>query len=99
MSIQALTDFGKKCTMDEKAREGLRKVSLVDLDAVIKYAAGLGFMVTKEDFMTLAQKPQTSQELSEEQLDKISGGFWGGPPPDLSAMIEKLLASGALKNL
>jgi predicted ribosomally synthesized peptide with nif11-like leader len=76
MSVKDLKAFGKKCAEDEKVRVKAKKIGVDNVDGMIAYAKELGFTITKADFQDLGKEAKKSNELSEEQLEKIAGGVF-----------------------
>jgi len=75
MSLDALKDFGKKVMEDADLKAKAKKVGLENVDGIIALAKENGFDISKEDFVAAAKEVQSSGELSEEDLEKISGGL------------------------
>ena len=77
MSVENLKKYGKLCAEDEKVRSKAKEIGLQDLEGHIAYGKTLGLEFTKEDFEALGKEAglDKKDELSEEDLKKVSGGF------------------------
>ena len=75
MSLDALKDFGKKVMEDADLKAKAKKVGIENVDGIIDLARENGFDISKEDFEAAAKEAQSSDELNEDDLEKIAGGF------------------------
>jgi predicted ribosomally synthesized peptide with nif11-like leader len=77
MSIENLKKYGKMCEDDEKVRAKAKEIGIQDIDGQIAYGKTLGLEFSKEDFEALAKEAglEKKDELSEEDLQKVAGGF------------------------
>jgi predicted ribosomally synthesized peptide with nif11-like leader len=77
MSVQNLKKYGKMCAEDEKVRAKAKEIGMQDMDGQIAYGKSLGLEFSKEDFEALAKEAglEKKDELSEEDLKKVAGGF------------------------
>jgi predicted ribosomally synthesized peptide with nif11-like leader len=74
MSLDALKDFGKKVMEDADLKAKAKKVGMENVDGIIALAKENGFDISKEDFIAAAKEAQSSDELNEDDLEKIAGG-------------------------
>lgn len=77
MSLENLKKFGELCDRDVNVLAKVKEIGM-DSDAVIKYAAEEHLLeFTPDDMIELAKiAGNSSDELDEEDLDKIAGGFF-----------------------
>jgi predicted ribosomally synthesized peptide with nif11-like leader len=77
MSVENLKKYGEKCAKDEKVRARAKEIGLQDIDGQIAYGKSLGLEFSREDFEALAKEAgiEGKEELSEEDLKKVAGGF------------------------
>ena len=77
MSVEDLKKYGKMCADDPDVRKKAKEIGMEDVDGQITYAKQLGLTFTKEDLEALAKEAGLSKkdELSEEDLEKVAGGF------------------------
>ena len=75
MSVEALKEFGKKVVEDEGLKAKAKEVGMENVEGMAKLAQDNGFDVTAEDFQAAANQAQSSGELSEDDLEKVAGGF------------------------
>ncbi len=85
MTIESVKQFLETAQSDNGLRMKLTAIDVTDrsatLDAVVKLATESGFAFTAEEFLTVAHdeitRRQQAGELSDQQLEEISGGFGG----------------------
>ena len=84
MSIDNLKKFGKLCAEDENVRARAKEIGINNPEGLIAYAGEeLGLDFDLDDMTALAKEGGTSlDELSEEDLEKVSGGKWTIPQDD-----------------
>ena len=70
MSEEQLKAFLEKVKDDTALREKIKSVS--DVDAVLAIAKETGFAITADDIQSM----KSSSELSEDELEKATGGGW-----------------------
>jgi lactobin A/cerein 7B family class IIb bacteriocin len=77
VSVENLKKYGKLCEEKEDVRKKAKEIGLQDLDGQIAYGKSLGMEFSKEDFAVLAKEAgvEKKDELSEEDLKKVAGGF------------------------
>ena len=76
MSVENFKKFGQLCAEDPKIREKVKEIGVENIDGWIAYSKNeLGLEFTKEDMQTLADEVGPVDELSEEQLEQVAGGF------------------------
>jgi predicted ribosomally synthesized peptide with nif11-like leader len=77
MSVENLKKYGKMCADDEKVRSKAKEIGMQDIDGQIAYAKSLGLEFSKEDFEVLSKETGADRkdELNEEDLKKVAGGF------------------------
>jgi predicted ribosomally synthesized peptide with nif11-like leader len=76
MSAEQLTAFWEAVEGDPSLEETLKGAA--DLDAAVAVAKEAGFNVSKADL--LEYQSQQTLELSDEDLEKVAGGFSRGVP-------------------
>lgn len=76
MSVEDLKKYGQMAAENEEVREKAKSIGLQDIDGQIAYAKTLGLEFTKEDMEALSKEVGAGQsdELSEEDLEKVAGG-------------------------
>jgi len=75
MSAEQLTALLAKLNDDAGLREKLK--GAVDLDAAVAMAQEAGFDVSKADWLKRHQANQTLVELTDAELEEVTGGAWG----------------------
>jgi predicted ribosomally synthesized peptide with nif11-like leader len=77
MSVEDLKKYGLLCGEQEEVRNKAKAIGLENVDGLIAHASELGLHFTQADIMALAQEGgvNMSDELSEEDLEKVAGGF------------------------
>jgi predicted ribosomally synthesized peptide with nif11-like leader len=77
MSVENLKKYGKLCAEDDEVRKHAKEIGIKDLDGQIAYGKSLGLEFSSEDFEALAREAgiDGENELSEEDLKKVAGGF------------------------
>ena len=76
MSTEAYKAFSQKISEDQELKSKFRQVDLGKLDGVIALAKEYGFDVTEEDLLAAAKELESSNELSDDALQKVAGGFF-----------------------
>ena len=71
MSEEQFKAFLEKVKDDTKLQEKLNGTA--DADALVEIAKAAGFAITSEDIQSMQSE---SVELSDEELEGASGGFW-----------------------
>lgn len=81
MSVDNLKKYGMLCAQDEAVREKAQTIGLQDVGGQIAYATSLGLPFSQEDMAALARGVGAiqSDELSEEDLEKVAGGDFVPP--------------------
>lgn len=75
MSIEDFKKYGQMIAQDEKVRAKAKEIGIDNVEGQIKYGKTLGLEFTKEDLSKVVKESGvSSQELSEEQLEKVAGG-------------------------
>ena len=76
MSVENLKKFGMLCAENEDVRKRAKEIGLNDLDGLMAYGREMELEFSREDLTALAKEAGlTRQELSEEQLELVAGGF------------------------
>jgi predicted ribosomally synthesized peptide with nif11-like leader len=77
MSVENLKKYGQLCAEKEEVRKKAKEIGIKDLGGQIAHAKSLGLEFSKEDVETLAKEAGVDRkdELSEEELKKVAGGF------------------------
>jgi predicted ribosomally synthesized peptide with nif11-like leader len=78
MSVENLKKYGQLCEEDEEVRHKAKEIGINDLGGQIAHAKTLGLEFSKEDVEALAKEAGVDgkNELSEEDLKKVAGGFF-----------------------
>ena len=74
MSVEALNAFGKKVLEDQELKAKAKQTGLDNLEGLISLAKENGFDISKEDFEAVAKELQSTDELSEDDLEQVAGG-------------------------
>jgi len=74
MSVEALKDFGKKVLEDQELKKKAKQVGMDNMEGIIALAKENGFDISKEDFEALAKELQSTDELSNDDLEQVAGG-------------------------
>ena len=75
MSEEQLKAFLEAVKADAGLQEKLRAAA--DANAVVAIAKELGFMISADE---LQRAQVAGEELSDEELESVAGGFYTGPP-------------------
>jgi predicted ribosomally synthesized peptide with nif11-like leader len=75
MSVEDLKKYGKMCAEDDKLRAEAKKIGIDNIDGQIAHAKSLGLDFSAEDLQALSKEMGGEGELSEEDLEAVSGGF------------------------
>ena len=76
MSVENFKKFGQLCAEDEKVREKVKQIGVENIDGWIEYSKNeLGLEFSKEDMQAMAEEVGPVEELSEDQLEQVAGGF------------------------
>lgn len=75
MSVESLKAFGNKITEDEELKKKAQDRGLENVDEMVALAQENGFDVTREDYKQLAEELKSSEELTDDDLEKVAGGF------------------------
>jgi predicted ribosomally synthesized peptide with nif11-like leader len=77
VSVENLKKYGKRCEEDGEIRAKAKEIGINNIDGQIAYAKTLGLEFSGEDFKNLAKEAglEKQDELSEEDLKKVAGGF------------------------
>ena len=73
MSEEQLKAFIEKVKVDTSLQEKLKAAT--DADAVVAIAKESGFVVSADEIKTTQSAPQELQELSDEELEGVTGGM------------------------
>ena len=77
MSVEDFIQFSQKAEKDSAVRAKIKEMGLENVDGWIKYAKDeLSLEFTKDDMQVVADNAgSVTEELTEEQLENIAGGF------------------------
>ncbi|MTI83414.1 MAG: Nif11-like leader peptide family natural product precursor [Firmicutes bacterium] len=75
MSVADLKAFGKKVVENEELKKKAKQVGMDNIEGIIALAKENGFDVSKADFEAAAKDLKSSDELSEDDLEQVAGGF------------------------
>ena len=96
MSIEDFKKFGAKCAEDEKVRAKVKKIGLDNIDGWMEYAkSDLGLNFNKKDIEALAKETGSSEELSEDDLERVAGGFVSTTGALVASAVIGAVAGGA----
>jgi len=79
MSVENVIAFFKRMEEDEIFRNEFVEIERAEkgnIEAILKVAAEKGYAFTMED-LKQAQEEMKEEELSDNQLEKVAGGFCG----------------------
>lgn len=76
MSVEDLKKYGQLCAEQEEVRQKAKAIGLEDINGHIAHARELGLSISNEDLLAMAKEAnlRRSDELSEEELEKVAGG-------------------------
>ena len=74
MSVENLKEYIRRCAADPELRSKVKAIGLTDLDGQIAHAHTLGLDWTKGDFVAFRTEIRTAGELSDDELETVSGG-------------------------
>ncbi len=76
MSVEDLKKYGQMCAENEEVRDKAKEIGMEDVEGQIAHAKSLGLTFSQSDLEALAQEAGVGQsdELSEEDLEKVAGG-------------------------
>ncbi|MBN4072082.1 Nif11-like leader peptide family RiPP precursor [bacterium AH-315-F18] len=93
MSLEDLKAYAAKVSNDDALKAKAKEVGLENTDGQIALAKELGFTWTTADMDALAKEGGAGKgELSDEQLESVSGGFTG--VPGYTAVVVAAAAAG-----
>jgi predicted ribosomally synthesized peptide with nif11-like leader len=77
MSIEDLKKYGQMCSENEEIRNRAKEIGIENIAGQMAYAKELGLVFNLEDMEALVKEVGVGQsdELSEEDLEKVAGGF------------------------
>ena len=76
MSVENFKKFGQMCAEKEDVRKKAKEIGIDNLDGVVAYGKKLGLDFSLDDIKALGDEAGiTDQELSDEELEKVAGGF------------------------
>ena len=77
MSVENLKKYGQLCSENEEVRKKAKEIGIQNIDGQIAYAKTLDLEFSKEDMEALSKEAglDKKDELSEEELKKVAGGF------------------------
>lgn len=77
MSIEDLKKYGQMCAEKEEIRNRAKEIGIENIAGQMAYAKELGLVFNQEDMEALAKEAGVGQsdELSEEDLEKVAGGI------------------------
>ena len=76
MSVEDFKKFGQMCAEDEEIREKVKEIGLDNIEGWIKYSKNeLGLEFDLDDIQALANETLPVDELNDEQLEQVAGGF------------------------
>ncbi|MER2492637.1 Nif11-like leader peptide family RiPP precursor [Catenovulum sediminis] len=75
MSVEQLKEFSKKVVEEESLKAEVKAIGLEDVDGLAELARKNGYQVEATDFQTLASEVGSNEELSDDDLEQVSGGI------------------------
>ena len=75
MSVESLKKFSGIVAADVEMTKKVKEIGLEDVAGLCEYAQSQGHDVTPDDFTKLAAEVGGSDELSDDELDQVAGGF------------------------
>lgn len=76
MSVENLKAFGRLIAADAAVKEAVKAIGTTNVEGLIAYATERGLPFDAEDMRALAKQTGLGQdELNEEQLQSVAGGF------------------------
>lgn len=74
MSVANLKAFGQKVVEDKELNKKAKEIGLNNIEGMIELAKENGYDICVEDFLKVAKDLESADELSDEDLEKVSGG-------------------------
>jgi predicted ribosomally synthesized peptide with nif11-like leader len=74
MSVANLKAFGMKVVEDKELNRKAKETGLNNIEGMIALAKEYGYDISVQDFMDIAKEMESTDELSDEELEKVSGG-------------------------
>lgn len=75
MSTAAFKEFAVKVMEDEELKAKAKEIGMENVDGIIALAKENGYDVSMDDLIEMAKELQPQEELSDDDLDKVAGGF------------------------
>jgi predicted ribosomally synthesized peptide with nif11-like leader len=97
MSVENLKKYGKLCSENEEVRHKAKEIGINDFEGQMAHAKTLGLDFSIEDMQALAKEAgiDVKNELSEEDLKKVAGGFLTSTAAILAAIAVGLGSASA----
>ena len=90
MSVEQLKAFVEKVKSDTSLQEKVKAAA--SPEAAIEVAKAAGFSITSEDIQSM--QSGTEEELSDEQLEGVAGGFTQRPGSGMPDWMDRLCGMG-----
>lgn len=74
MSVKNLKSFGVKVVEDKELNKKAKETGLNNIEGMIALAKEYGYDITMQDFMEIAKEMESTEELSDDELEQVSGG-------------------------
>jgi predicted ribosomally synthesized peptide with nif11-like leader len=74
MSVENLKAFGVKVVEDKELNRKAKETGLNNIDGMIALAKEYGYDICVQDFMDIAKDLESKDELSDDELEQVSGG-------------------------
>lgn len=74
MSVENLKAFGVKVVEDEEIKRKAKEIGLNNTEGLIALAKEYGYDIHAQDFMDMAKDLESKNELSDDDLEQVSGG-------------------------
>ena len=75
MSLDSFKAFSLKVLEDQELKKKAKEIGINNIEGIISLAKENGFDIQKEDFEAAAKEFQSKDELSDEDLEQVAGGF------------------------
>ncbi len=74
MSVESLKAFSAKVVEDKELNAKAKEVGLNNVEGMIELAKENGYDISMDDFMEIAKDLESEDELSDDELEQVSGG-------------------------
>lgn len=74
MSVKNLKAFGVKVVEDKELNRKAKETGLNNIEGMIALAKEYGYDISMQDFLDIAKDMESTEELNDDELEKVSGG-------------------------